>query len=73
MFTNHFVSILAAFCFFSLLVEFGVGILGYTIKSSFTFVTFNVCKISISCYFEYINNSLSAKKLFNLAKKNYLK
>ena len=73
VFTNHFVSIMAAFCFFSLLVEFGVGILGYTIKSSFTFVTFNLCKIGISCYFEYINNNLSAKKLFNLAKKELFK
>jgi hypothetical protein len=34
--TNHFVSIMSSFCFFSMLIEALVRILGYTLTSDFT-------------------------------------
>ena len=66
--TNHFVSIMTGFCFFSILVEGVVRILGYKIKSDLTFITFNLLKIVIATYFEYLNNNINNNKLFNLAK-----
>ena len=73
IFTNHFVSTMAAFSFFSMIVEFGIRILGYSIKTYFTLVAFNICKLIISCYFEYLNNNISEKALFSLAKKELFK
>ena len=66
--TNHFVSIISGFCFFSILVEALVRILGYHFNSDFTFITFNLLKIVTSCYFEYLNNNINNNRLFNLAK-----
>jgi hypothetical protein len=63
VFTNHFVSIMAGFSFYSMLVKVGVRIMGYSIKNTFTLVSFNICKVVISCYFEYLNNKV---------RKNYL-
>jgi hypothetical protein len=64
---------MASFTFFSMIVKVGVRIMGYSIKTNFTLVAFNVCKIVISFYFEYLNNNLSDKKLFNFAKKELFK
>ena len=65
--TNHFVSIMAGFCFFSILLEASVRILGYKINSDFTFFTFNILKVITSCYFEYLSNNINNNKLFRLA------
>ena len=73
VFTNHFVSIMAGFSFFSILVEASVRILGYTIKSNFNLFTFNILKVITACYFEYLNNNISNNKIFNLAKTELFK
>ena len=72
-FTNHFVSVMSGFCFFSILAEGTVRILGYEIKNVYTLFIFNICKILTSCYFEYINNLLSRNQLFNMAKEELFK
>ena len=71
--TNHFVSIMSGFCFFSIFLEGSVRIFGYTIKSDFNLVTFNILKIITACYFEYLNNNINNNKLFNLAKAELFK
>ena len=71
--TNHFVSIMSGFCFFSILVEASSRILGYHINSDLSFITFNLLKVVTSCYFEYLNNNINNNKLFNLAKTELFK
>ena len=66
--TNRFVSIMAGFCFFSILMEASVRILGYTIKSDFTLFTFNILKVITSGYFDYLSNNINNNKLFDVAK-----
>ena len=67
-FTNHFVSILTGFCFFSILSEAIVRILDYEIKIVYTLIIFNMLKIIISSYFEYLNAKMCNKKLYQMAK-----
>ena len=66
--TNHFVSIMAGFSFFSIFLEASVRIFGYKITSDFNLVTFNILKIFTASYFEYLRNNINNNRLFNLAK-----
>ena len=71
--TNRFVSIMSGFSFFSILIEATVRILGYHISSDFSLITFNLSKIIISIYFDYLNNNINNNKLFSLAKRELFK
>ena len=66
--TNHFISIMSGFCFFSILSEALVRFLKYEIKSTYSLIIFNLCKIIVSAYFDYLNAKMNNKKSYQMAK-----
>ena len=64
--TNKFLTIMANFCFFSVITEAISRLFGYTVRDTLTFIMFNVVKIITSLIFEYLSKKLSDSVLFRV-------
>ena len=71
--TNKFLTILSSFCFFSIISESTSRLLGYIIKTKSTLVVFNIGKIIIAVYFQYLSKNISDSFLFAVGKKEIFK
>ena len=65
---NYFVDIMAAFCFFSIVVEAILYLLKYNITKNVSLFFFTIIKIIISICFQYMSNNLNMNFLLKYAK-----
>ena len=71
--TNSFISIMASFCFFSILIKCFCSLLGYTFKTTFSIVSMNILKLIIAIYFNYLIIFIGNNFLFKSAMKELFK
>ena len=71
--TNYFINILSIFCFFSLLFEMLLNIMGYTIESYVTLLFYTIFKIICSLCFDYFSNILYDNKSIKLLQEEIFK
>ena len=64
---NSFISIMASFCFFSILIKCVCSLCGYSFATTYSIISVNILKIIISIYFSYLNDSISNSFLFKMA------
>jgi len=64
---NSFISILACFSFFSIIIKCVCSLCGYAFKTTSSIVSVNILKVLISIYFCHVNDSMSNEFLFKKA------
>ena len=70
---NLFISIMASFCFFSILIKCFCSLCGYSFSTNYSIVSVNILKIITSVYFTFLNNSIGNDFLFKNAMKELFK
>ena len=75
---NSFLSIMASFCFFSIIIKCFCSLFNYSFKTTLSIVSMNIFKLIVSIYFNYLiifigNNFLfksAVNELFKINKEN---
>ena len=72
---NSFISIMASFCFFSIIIKCFCSLCGYSFKTNYSIISVNILKIIVSVYFNYLitfirNNILFKNAINELFKTN---
>ena len=71
--TNSFISIMASFCFFSVIIKCFCSVCGYAFKDTYTIISMNILKVVISFYFNELINFIGNNILFKSAMKELFK
>ena len=71
--TNSFISIMASFCFFSMLIKCFCSLLGYSFKTTFSIISMNILNLIIAIYFNYLIIFIGNNFLFKSAMKEFFK
>ena len=64
---NSFISVMASFSFFSILIKCVCSLCGYAFATTYSIISVNILKIIVSIYFSYLNDSISNNFLFKMA------
>ena len=70
---NSFLSILASFCFFSILIKCFCSLFDYSFKTTLSIVSMNVFKLIVAIYFNYLIIFIGNNLLFKSAVKELFK
>ena len=65
--TNSFISIMASFCFFSIIIKCFCSFCGYSFTTTYSIVSVNILKVIVSVFFNYLITFIGHNLLFKIA------